>query len=184
MIEKTKSSKLIYKCSFLEFYEDQAILSNGRISDRVTIKHVGAAAILPLTADRKIILTKQFRYPVKEIMIEIPAGKLDHIHESTLECAKRELEEETGFVSNRFELMFGFHPCLGYSDEKIDIYIAYDCTKKVNPKPQDMDELVDVLIVDQEQVKTLLDQQLITDGKTIMALQYYLLHIGEQNEKN
>jgi ADP-ribose pyrophosphatase len=176
MIEKTKSSRRIYQCSFLEFYEDEAILSNGRVANRVTIKHVGAAAILPITKDQKIILTKQFRYPVKDIMIEIPAGKKDDLFEDTLSCAKRELEEETGYVSNHFKLMFGFHPCLGYSDEKIDIYIAYDCEKKENPKPQDIDEHVDIMLVDAKEIQQFLDSNSITDGKTIMALQYYLLN--------
>lgn len=175
MIEKKKSSQKIYECSFLELYEDEVILSNEKITQKVYIKHPGGAAVLPIREDGKIILTKQFRYPVGHVTIEIPAGKKDDKNEDGLTCAKRELEEETGYVSSNFEHLYTLHPCLGYSDEALEIFIALDCIKKDNPRISDEDEFIEILYLDKDEVATLLKSQSITDGKTLIALQHYLL---------
>ena len=113
MDEKTVSSKKVYESSFLTMYEDQVLLENGMKSQRVYVKHIGAAAVLPITKDGKIILTKQFRYPVKKVTIEIPAGKKDEIDERGIDCIKRELEEETGYQSNDIRHVYDIHNCLG-----------------------------------------------------------------------
>ncbi len=176
MNEKTKRSQLKYECSFLKLYEDEVELKNGRTSQRIVLKHPGGASVLPMTQDGKIILTQQYRYPISHVSIEIPAGKKDHVHEDGLTCAKRELEEETGYISNEWELMFQFHPCVGYSDEKLDIFIAKNCTKKHMPKAMDEDEDIDLLLINPEDIPALLKSNVITDGKTLIALQYYMLH--------
>ncbi|MCR3907063.1 MAG: NUDIX hydrolase [Tenericutes bacterium] len=177
MIEKKKSSRKIYECSFLELYEDQVVLSNDKVTQRVYIKHPGGAAVLPIRTDGKIILTKQFRYPVGHMTIEIPAGKKDDQNEDGLTCAKRELEEETGYVSTDFKHIYTLHPCLGYSDEALEIFVALNCVKKENPITSDEDEFIETLYLDKKEVSTLLASQTITDGKTIIALQYYLLNL-------
>ncbi len=176
MNEKTISSQLKYECSFLKLYEDEVTLKHGKVSQRVVLEHPGGASVLPITESGQIILTKQFRYPIKSVSIEIPAGKKDHKHEDGLSCAMRELEEETGYVSSDWKLMFSFHPCVGYSDEKLDIYIAKHCTLKPSPKPMDDDEDIDLMMVDPADVEKLIESNVITDGKTIIALQYYMLH--------
>ena len=164
-----------YECSFLTLYEDDVKLPNQKISKRVVIKHPGGACVLPLLPDGKIILTKQFRYPIEQVSIEIPAGKKDVVGEDSLACATRELEEETGYQSNHISHMFTLHPCVGYSDEKLDIFIAKDCYKIDQPKPMDEDETIELLIVDRNEAKKLLEEGSITDGKTIIAIQYYLM---------
>ena len=177
MREKTKKSKEIFSCSFMTLFEDDVTLENGFETKRVYIKHPGAAAVLPITKDKRIILTKQFRYPIKNISIEIPAGKKDSPEENSESCARRELEEETGYISNDIRHLYAFYTCLGYSDEVIDLYVAYDCEKIDHPKSQDVDEYVETMILSHEKVKEMLENQDIKDGKTIMALQkYFLIH--------
>ncbi|MDY0075373.1 MAG: NUDIX hydrolase [Acholeplasmataceae bacterium] len=174
MKEITKTSVKKYTCSFLSLHEDDVILDNHQLTKRVVIKHIGGACVLPITQDHKVILTKQFRYPIRQVTIEIPAGKKDTFDEDSLICAKRELEEETGYVSNDFKHVYVLHPCLGYSDEKLDIYIALNCYKLDDPKAMDADEQIEIMILDKIEVQSLLDQGLITDGKTLIALQYFL----------
>lgn len=178
MKETTMKHKKKYECSFLTLYEDDVLLFNGKKGKRVVINHPGGACVLPVLPDGKIILTKQFRYPIKQVTIEIPAGKKDDINEDSLACAIRELEEETGYASDHIEHMYTLHPCLGYSDEKLDIFIARDCYKVIQPKPMDDDENIDLLIVDIPEIKQMLKDKVITDGKTIIALQY-ILSVGE-----
>ncbi|MDX9691662.1 MAG: NUDIX hydrolase [Acholeplasmataceae bacterium] len=175
MKEKTKSSKEIYTCHFMTLYEDQVELYNGKMTERVFVDHPGAAAILPITKDGNIILTRQFRYPIKEVSIEIPAGKKDDIHEDPKHCAARELEEETGHMSDHLEHFITYYPCLGYSNEVIDIFIAYDCIVKENPKAQDDDEHVEIIILSLKEIEHMIKNQDIKDGKTIMAIQKYML---------
>ncbi|RJX26941.1 MAG: NUDIX hydrolase [Acholeplasma sp.] len=164
-----------YETSFLALYEDDVKLENNTIKKRVVIKHPGGACVLPLLPDKRVVLTVQYRYPIESIMIEIPAGKKDFYGEDGLSCAKRELEEETGYTSNDYEHLFTLHPCVGYSDEVLDIFLAKDCIKKENPKAMDEDEDIEVMIVDKEQIKALLRDGQVTDGKTLVALQYYLM---------
>lgn len=179
MEEKKISSKKVYECPILDLYEDQVEVPNGNIAQRVYVKHKGAACILPITKEGKIILTKQYRYPVGKIMIEIPAGKKDEITESGIDCAKRELEEETGYQSDHFEHLYDIHNCIGYSDEMIEVFIAYDCYKVENPLTQDEDEFVENMIVSVEEAKDLLSSKLLTDVKTIVALQAYFMKLNE-----
>jgi len=160
----------------MDLYEDDVLLENNKETKRVFLKHPGASAIVALTKDNKLILTKQFRYPIDQVSIEIPAGKKDHNNEDFLLCAKRELEEETGYQSDNFKHVLTFNPCVGYSDEVIKIFLATNCYKVLNPKPMDEDEFIDILIVSKEEVKKLLSDGLIIDGKTIIAVQYFLMN--------
>jgi ADP-ribose pyrophosphatase len=176
MNEKTVKSVRKYACSFLELYEDEVILKSDKQASRVVIKHPGGASVLPITSSGHIILTKQHRYPIHQDTIEIPAGKKDFVGEAGLDCAKRELEEETGYVSKHFEQIYAFHPCLGYSDELLDIFIAFDCVPKADPKAMDEDEDIEVMLIQKADILPLLNSGKITDGKTIIALQYYLIN--------
>jgi len=173
MNEKTKSSQRVYQGSFLDLYEDEVELQNGKTAKRVVIKHPGAAAILAIDQQGHVILTKQFRYPIKEITLEIPAGKRD-LNETYLDCAKREFEEETGYKVGQISHLFFFHPCLGYSDEGIELFIAKDCYLASNPLSMDPDEHIEVTLVEPDQISSLLHSGQITDGKTIIALLHYL----------
>ena len=178
MNEKTIKSTKQYECFFMTLYEDDVLLDNGKETKRIYIKHDGAAAVLPITKDGKIVLVKQYRYPVKQVMLEIPAGKKDDPKESGLDCIKRELLEETGYESNIIEKVYDIHTCVGYSDEKIEFFIAKECIK-TSELNTDEDENIELELVTPKAVKQLLKDGSITDGKTIIALQYYLLQDNE-----
>ena len=173
--EKQVSSKKLFECFFMTLYEDTVLLPNQKQSTRIYLKHDGASAVLPITKEGKLVLIKQFRYPIRKVVIEIPAGKKDDPNEDGLVCAKRELEEETGYVSSHFEKITDFHNCLGYSSEMIEIFIAKDCVKKENPEHGDEDEFIEIFEVTKEEAKQLLQDKVVTDAKTLVALQYYFL---------
>lgn len=173
--EKTVSSKLKYHCSFLDLYEDEVLLPNGNKSSRVFIDHLGAACVLPVTKDGMIVLTKQYRYPIKKVSLEVPAGKKDVEGEDGLLCAKRELEEETSYVSNNFHFVQKIYNCLGYSNEAIDCYIALDCTYKKDSISADEDEFVEVVLYRKEDCKKMVMNGEIEDVKTVLLLQHYFL---------
>ena len=174
MKETKLSSKEIYTCSFMSLYEDEVVLPNQIKSKRIYVKHPGGAAMLATTKDDKIILIKQFRYPLNEIIYEIPAGKMDVANESFKSCAIRELEEETGFASDDITFLYQIYPCVGYSDEKIEIYRAKSAYLKDDPKKQDIDEMTEPVLCSKQEVKDLLLNQQIKDGKTVIAIQYWL----------
>ncbi len=175
MKEQTKQSKKIYECSFMTLYEDEVVLPNQKISQRVYIKHPGAAAILPITKEGQIILIKQYRYPLGMESLEIPAGKKEDIHEDSTYFAHRELEEETGYVSDDMTFFQRMYPCVGYSDEYIDLFIAKNCVKKDHPKAMDDDENIEPLFLTKDEVKTMIEMHQIKDGKTLIMLHAYLL---------
>ncbi len=164
----------------MKLYEDKVLLPNNKESSRIFIKHDGASAVLPITKEGKIVLIKQFRYPVNQVVIEIPAGKKDEPHEDGLLCAIRELEEETGYKSNNIKKFQDLFNCVGYSNEMIELFIAYDCEKLDHPKKGDDDEFIELLELSKEEAKILLKQGKITDGKTIIMLQHFLY--GDDNE--
>jgi len=172
--EKQLSHKLVYECFFLKLYEDEVVLPNDNISKRIYIMHNSAAAILPITTEGKIILVKQYRYPIRGESIEIPAGKKDFLNEDGLDCAVRELEEETGYVSDDVERLVDIHSCVGYSNEKIEIFIGRNCRKIDNPKQPDDDEFLEIMELSKEEVLELMNNGSISDAKTLVVLQKYL----------
>ena len=175
LFEKTISSKLLYSNSFLDLYEDEVLLPNNKVSKRIYAKHLGAAAVLPITKDNLIVLTKQFRYPIKAVSIEIPAGKKDFKGEKGIDCVKRELEEETNYTSNNIQYFLSTHNCIGYSNEAIEIYIAYDCEYVKGIRKTDEDEFIETEVYPLEEVVRLIDEGILTDAKTIIAVQQYQL---------
>ncbi|MBU1094796.1 MAG: NUDIX hydrolase [Firmicutes bacterium] len=178
MKETTKSSKIVYECSFMKLYEDEVILDNLQTSQRVYIKHPGAAAILPITKDQKIILINQYRYPIGKVNLEVPAGKKDDINEDSFECAHRELEEETSHISSEMSFFKRIYPCVGYSNEYVDLFIAKNCEKIENPKAMDVDENIECVFLSLDEVKDLIKTEQIGDAKTLILLQAYLLSVN------
>lgn len=164
------NSKKVYTCSFMDVYEDDVRLPDQRMTKRNYIKHPGGAAMLAITKDNKVILVKQYRYPLDEIIYEIPAGKMDVKNESYKDCALRELEEETGYYSENVSFLYQIYPCVGYSDEKIEIYLAKDAYKVENPIDKDVDEFLEVYLFSKQEANDLLTNNQIKDGKTVIAL--------------
>ena len=174
-MEKTLKEIKIYQGDFIDIYEDEVlVLKNQYQAKRIYVKHPGGACIIALTSDHRICLVKQYRYPIRLESIEIPAGKKDDKSEDGLLCAKRELEEETGYVSDEIKLLYRMYPCIGYSDEILDVYLAKNIYKVKNPKKMDIDEFIDVIFYTKQEARFLLEHEKILDAKTIIAIQYFL----------
>jgi ADP-ribose pyrophosphatase len=173
MKEKTLKSKLVFENDFMDLYVDDILLPDGKEATRTYIKHNGAAAVLPITKDGKLVLTKQYRYPVHKISIEIPAGKKDSKAETGLACVQREIEEETGYNSNHFEHIHDIHNCIAYSDEMIELFIAYDCDLVDNRLTPDEDEFIEPMVVSLQEVEEMIASNEITDLKTLYTISYY-----------
>lgn len=172
MKETTLLTKEVYHSDFLTIVEDTVMTSENIQTKRIVVRHSGASAILPITKDKKIVLVKQFRYPIGEITIEVPAGKLEH-NEDPLLCAKRECEEEAHVKPKTIDHVMSIHNCLGYSDEVIHLYIGYHCEEVKKPLDKDMDEFFEIGYYTKKEVQELLKNKIITDAKTIILLQHY-----------
>lgn len=121
--EKKLASKTVYRGRLLHVKEDEVQLPDGSRARREYIEHPGAAIILPLFGDASVLLERQYRYPVAAHCFELPAGKLE-AGEPALETAKRELLEETGYVASEWRELGQMLPCIGYSNERIDFFLA------------------------------------------------------------
>ena len=167
-------SEKVYDGSLLHVRKDTVRLPNGKEANREVIRHIGAVCVVPVTQDGQVIVERQFRYPMDQVITEIPAGKLDRADEDPLEAGKRELEEETGYIAGKWTDMGVYYPTPAYSDEKIWMYLAEDLS--LGQRHLDDDEFLDVKLVP---LKTLIDEILsgkIPDGKTQTALmKAYLL---------
>lgn len=174
MRETSLKSKKVYTCSFMEVFEDDVRLPDDRIAQRSYIKHPGGAAMLATTKHGQVILVKQYRYPLDEIIYEIPAGKMDIKNESFKACAIRELEEETGYKSDDVSFLYQLYPCVGYSDEIIEIYQAKNSYLVEKPIDKDLDEFIEVYLFTKNEVQKLIENNQIKDGKTLLALTSWL----------
>jgi len=123
LTETQVDSTAVYEGHFLKVQRDIVRLPDGQEVPREYIRHPGAVVILPLFEDGSVLLEKQFRYPLRQVFIEYPAGKIDP-HEDPLECAKRELQEETGYTATDWQFVCTIHNAIAYSDEHLDIYLA------------------------------------------------------------
>ncbi len=171
MREKKLSSKEIFSGVVVKLTVDEVECPNGNISKREVVHHNGGAAIL-VVVDNKVLLEKQFRYPFDKVVYEIPAGKLE-LNEDPLEAAKRELEEETGYIANDIVSLGDVYPTVGYSNEVIKLYLTTDIKEgKLN---LDEDEVIDIAFYDLDKVNEMIMNNEIQDSKTICALYKYML---------
>lgn len=168
LIEKTIVSKSIYEGYILHVKEDDIELPNGKPAKREIIRHIGAVCVVPVTDNNEIIVERQFRYPINQVITEIPAGKLDSKDEDRLEAAKRELKEETGYVADEWTDIGIYYPAAAYSDERITMYMARGLHK--GEQKLDEDEFLDVKSVPVDVLVEMIMKGEITDGKTQVAV--------------
>ena len=161
-------STLVRKGRVFDFYAENVTLPNGVTLDMEIIRHPGAAAIVPVLQDQSVLLLKQYRHAVGSFIWEIPAGTLES-GEDPMQCARRELVEETGYAGGRFEKLAEITPLPAYSDERIHIYLATDLV----PAQQklDADELLSVHPVGLKRSLEMIGEGKIQDAKTIIGLQ-------------
>jgi len=168
--EHQTSSEDVYSGKFLHLKKDIVRLPDGNTTFREYLIHPGAVAIMPILNDGRILLERQFRYPVDTAIIEIPAGKLD-LDEDPLLCAQRELLEETGYSAKSWEFLGRIHPVISYSTEIIDIYLAKDLT--LGERALDEGEFLDVFAATLDEMHEWIASGTITDVKTIISV-YHL----------
>lgn len=172
LYEKTTKSTEIYKGKIIDLHLEEVELPNGKTSTREIVTHPGAVAVVPITKEGKIVLVRQYRKALKKVIVEIPAGKLDE-NEAPEKAAKRELEEETGYLARELKFLASFYTSPGFADEIIYLYAADKLEKgHVNT---DEDEFLDVLEVTIEEAEVMVKEELIHDAKTMYAIQYLKL---------
>ena len=130
LAETRQDGKLVHDGKFLKVQQDQVILPDGKATIREYIKHPGAVVILPVFDDGSVLMERQYRYPLDQVFIEFPAGKIDPGEESLL-TAKRELLEETGYTATDWRYLCTIHNAIAYSDEHLDIFLARGLTAGV-----------------------------------------------------
>lgn len=167
LAEKFIDTKVVFEGKLLKVFSDKVELPNGTEASREFIKHPGAVAVVPITPEGKIVLVRQFRYPVGKVMLEIPAGKLDY-GEHPDACALRELEEETGFIAKNIKKLTSIYTTPGFTDEIIHLYIADQLS--VSKQRLDEDEFLDVELYTKEEIKTMIADGTINDAKSMLAL--------------
>jgi ADP-ribose pyrophosphatase len=160
------SGEDIYGGIFLNMKRDQVRLPDGQIAAREYLTHPGAVAVVALLDDGRVLLERQYRYPIAKACIEIPAGKLE-LGEDPLLCARRELEEETGYTARKWSFIKRIHPVISYSTEFIDIYLAQDLTPGASKL--DDEEFLDVFAEPLEQLLAWVEEGEITDVKTTIS---------------
>ncbi len=164
--EERISGEDIYGGIFLKMKRDKIALPNGENAIREYLTHPGAVAVVAILDDGRVLLERQYRYPIAKACIEIPAGKLD-IGEDHLLCAKRELEEETGYSAKKWSYIRRIHPVISYSTELIDIYLAEDLV----PGKSHLDDevILDVFAAPLKQLIGWVEDGEITDVKTTIS---------------
>lgn len=174
--EHSISSEEVYSGKFLHLKKDIVKLPDGNSTYREYLIHPGAVAIMPILNDGRILLERQFRYPVDAAMIEIPAGKLE-IGEDPLLCAQRELLEETGYSAKSWEFLGRIHPVISYATETIDIYLAKDLT--LGERSLDEGEFLDVFAATLDEMHEWIASGKITDVKTIISVYHLARRLKE-----
>jgi len=177
MKESTISSRTIYKGRVLRLHVDRVRLPSGRVTAREIVEHPGAAAIIPILDNGKLLVVKQYRAATRRELMEIPAGTLEP-SESPISCAKRELIEETGYAAKRIRKLFSCYLAPGYSTEKIHFFLA---TRIVPAKGrQEEDELIATQTINLREALRAIERGKIQDAKTISALYYLATHDRRQ----
>lgn len=164
--EKTVKENYIYKGKIINLRKDDVILPDGKPAVREIIEHSGGSAIL-CVKNGKVLMVKQFRYPYKEVIWEIPAGKVNK-GETPEQTALRELKEEGGLLAEKIEKLFDVYPSPGYTEEVIRIYKAEGLKETENSL--DEDEFLTGEWFDIETLKKMVKNNEIKDGKTLIAL--------------
>ena len=162
---------LAYEGTVIKVYKDHMKFANGNTAEWDFIHHDGAAAVIPVMDDGKILMVKQYRNALERDTLEIPAGKLDDPDEEGIVCASRELKEETGYSSDDLEWLLTIRTTVAFCDERIEVFVA----RNLIPGEQHLDEddFVDVKAYKLEELKEMIFEGKIQDSKTMAAILAY-----------
>ena len=168
LIEEKVSSEDIYDGHLLHVKRDMVRLPNGKESVREWIKHPGASAVIPLLPDGRVVLVRQYRYPVEKVTLEVPAGKLDAANEDPLLCAERELSEETGYTAEKMTKLTTIATTVGFSNEYIHLYAAEGLAS--GRQHTDEDEFINVVKIPLEEAVAMTRDGRIFDAKSVVSI--------------
>lgn len=168
---KRLSRDLVQKGAIIDYYQDTVRVPNGNIVKWDFIRHNGAAAVVPVDEEGRLIMVRQYRNALERYTLEIPAGGLNGAHEPTMDAAARELMEETGYTSDKLELLITIRTTVAFCNEKIDIYVATNLTP--GKQHLDEDEFVDVKAYTVEELIQKILTGEIEDSKTVSAILAY-----------
>lgn len=168
---KRLSRDLVSKGAIIDYYQDTVQIPNGNIVKWDFIDHKGAAAVVPVNDEGKLIMVRQYRNALNRYTLEIPAGGLNGADEPTMDAAARELTEETGYRADKLELLLSIRTTVAFCNEKIDIYVATGLTP--GEKHLDEDEYVDVKAFELDELISRVLAGEIQDSKTVAAILAY-----------
>ena len=169
--EETITSETLYEGKILDLKKHKVKLIDGNTSMREIVEHSGGVCIIPVTEQNEIIMVRQYRKAPEEILLELPAGKLE-IGEEPVNCAYRELLEETGYKAEKLEKLFSFYTTPGYSNEILHLY--YGKVSYHTEISLDSDEFIEIDKIKPKDIMNLILKEEIKDSKTIIGLLYFL----------
>ncbi len=167
LAEKRIKGEWVYRGKLLHVRRDDVRLPDGKTAEREYIEHPGAVMIIPILDSGELVMERQYRYPLRRDMLELPAGKIDP-GEPPLECAKRELLEETGYAASAWRFVTTIHPVIGYSSERIEIFLAQGLT--LRGAKLDAGENLEVFKLPLATALEWVREGRITDAKTVAGL--------------
>lgn len=170
LTEHQLDSAVVYDGTLLHVRRDTVRLPDGKTGVREYIMHPGAVAILPMFDDGTLLLERQYRYPLRQVMIEVPAGKIDP-GEATADTAKRELYEETGYLADDWAYLTTIHPICAYTDERVEIWLARGL-RDGGERRLDEGEFLETFRVPHAEAMEWVRGGRISDVKTIIAIQW------------
>ena len=167
LTERMESSQTIFEGHIVKLTVDQVRLPDGNPAQREVVYHPGGVAVLALDGENRVTLVRQYRYPIRQLLLELPAGKLDHGQEEPLQGARRELAEETGLEAGEWTDLGHILASPGFCTEDLHMYLARDLTRK--EQHLDEDEFLDVVIMPFSELVGQVMDGTITDAKTVAA---------------
>ena len=167
--ESALDSERVFDGALLKVWRDRVRLPNGGESVREYVRHPGAVVVVAQLPDGSLLFERQFRYPLGKALLELPAGKIDP-GEEVLVTAQRELLEETGYTAGKWRHVGLVHPCVGYSNERIEIFLAEGLQKHESGQSLDHEEFLDVFTMSLDQALAAVRSGDITDAKTVACL--------------
>lgn len=169
--EKTITTNEIFNGKMISLQEEEVVLPNGNTGNREIVKHPGAVAVLPITENGDIIFVKQFRKAVEQVLLEIPAGKIE-LNEAKEKTAVRELEEEIGYTTNHLQYVTSFYTSPGFANEIIHLYYTKHLKELDQRAELDEDEFLEIKQLSLQEAEKYMQNAPINDIKTMYALLY------------
>lgn len=171
--EKRLTNQRLYHGAVIDLDLETVALPNGKTAKREIVRHPGAAAIMALTVDQRMIFVEQWREPLQQVTLEVPAGKIDARDVDAEAAAWRELNEEAGYTADKLTLQARFYSSPGFADERMSLYLATDIQPVTTRLALDDDEFLRLHLLTLAQAQEQIEAGVICDAKTLIAVQYW-----------